>query len=916
MADLARNVSRQLSAVMSRVGRAVEGPPRGMSRASGPGGPGGGEGYVPGPAGNFSVRETVTSPSQAYRRSRNRLVARKWRLGRVRPNPLGYLLVVMTIIVLLGVILAGGTGGGIYAASYYQRHIPDIQQLASLRNKANSTIYDRNGTVIYQANSNGTYQTYVPLSGISERLQAATIDTEDHTFYSNSGIDLYGTLRAALADVQAGGAAQGGSTITQQLVKNIVLDDSSQSFQRKLNEAILAYGVTQQYTKAFILEMYLNTIPYSGLYTGIEAAAQNFFNLKSTKVNGQVETANQHLDWAQAAILAGLPNAPSEYDPTAFSCTKAPCPQSQWSNPFEGSPAACGNHIPSFSQYWWNNPQNGHEWLVYCRAELVLYNVYQYGVPGDAALDLTASEFASAMNEVTSILVNQQVYPFQTSNSQSALDLAPHFVQYISDQMTQFGITNLATAGLRITTTLDLPLQQEAQSVIHDYIDTPYKETWYGLNPGGVNYNPPLSAPVSAGGGNAHNGALVAIDQRNGDILAMVGSVDYNSKDRHVLGSNNITTSPYRSMGSATKPLMYATAFQMGWTPGVMLQDTPICFPVPESDPTTGKPVVSPVAPACKGWYVPQDYEVNNFSGTFPLRRQFDGSLNIAATEGMEFVGATPATSQNFISMVQRLGVTTITQNAMGPTTALGTQDISLLQLTSAYGTLANLGARAPARGILSITRADGTLLWSAPAMPQTQQAISPQAAFMVTSVLSDNRARYPFFKLHNPLVLDRFDALGAYENLPIAAKTGTSSGNGGPLDIVTAGYSPYMTLGVWVGNSDGNDPLDPNIIGVAGAGYIFHDVMLWAAQHYNWNPNVSFTVPPQMARGTFNCNTGLAPYKNSTPQDGDCAWTPVVKGSYNPYDPDGDFPPVTSTSRTHMPDTDWYIVGDQPVTS
>ena len=311
----------------------------------------------------------------------------------------------------------------------------------------------------------------------------------------------------------------------------------------------------------------------------------------------------------------------------------------------------------------------------------------------------------------------------------------------------------------------------------------------------------------------------------------------------------------------------------------------------------------------------------NNFSGTFPLRRQFDGSLNIAATEGMEFVGATPATSTNFLDMAQRLGVTTIAKDQMGPTTALGTQDISLLQLTSAYGTLANLGARAPARGILSISRADGTLLWSAPAMPQTQQAISPQAAFMVTSVLSDNRARYPFFKLHNPLVLDNVDpnlagVKGAYDNLAIAAKTGTSSGNGGPLDIVTAGYSPYMTLGVWVGNTDGNDPLDPNIIGVAGAGYIFHDVMLWAAQHFNWNPNAAFTIPAQMARGTLNCNTGLAPYQGSTPQDLDCPWSPVVSGSYDPYDPDGDFPPVTSTSRTHMPDTDWYILGDQPTTS
>jgi len=872
---------------------------------------------VPNAYRNLSEEETVKLRAQAYRRSRSRLVARKWRLGRVRPNPIGYLIVVMTIIVLAVTLAAGGGAGGVYAISYYQRHVSDIQAIASLRDQQNSVIYDRNGNTIYVARSNTGFNLYAPLQQISPKLQIATIDTEDHSFYSNDGVDLYGTLRAALADVRAGGAAtQGGSTITQQLVKNIVLDDTRQTYQRKLNEAILAYGVTQQYTKSFILEMYLNTIPYGELNTGIEAAARNFFNLQPQTINGVYTLANQQLSWAQAAILAALPNAPTEYLPWQFSCAKAPCQPGQWSNPLEGNPADCGNHIPTFGPDWYLNPANGHEWLVFCRAELVLYNVYQYGVPGDAALDLTQSGYEQAVQQVANILVNQQVYSWQnatTNNGEQSLNLAPHFVEYIANEMAdEFGITNLSTAGLHIYTTLDLPLQQEAVKVVQKYIEKPFTETWYPAS-NYPNYNLPLSDPSN---GNAHNGALVAIDQRNGDILAMVGSVDYNSKDSHVQGANNITTSPYRSMGSATKPLMYATAFQMGWTPGIMLQDEPICFPNPSVDPITNKPITSPVAPACKGWYVPQDYEEDNFSGTFPLRRQFDGSLNIAATEGMEFVGATPATSGNFISMVGRLGVTSINKQDMGPTTALGTQDISLLQLTSAYGTLANLGQRAPARGILSITKADGTLLWAAPTNPQTQQVISAQAAFMVTSVLSDNEARYPFFRVHNPLVLDDDPK---YAGLAIAAKTGTSSGNGGPNDIVTAGYTPFMTLGVWVGNTGGNEPLNSGIIGIAGAGYIFHDVMDWAANHYKWDPTATFSVPQDMARGTFNCNTGLAPYQGSTPKDLQCAWTPVpqffTSATYNPYDPDGIYPGV-GADKTHMPDTDWYILGDQPITS
>jgi membrane peptidoglycan carboxypeptidase len=912
MAEMARNVSksmsRQLSSVMSRVGHTMESRPRMDPNGRGP---------VPRIYSNLSDEETLQLRAQAYRRSRIRLVARKWRLARVRPNPIIYLIGVMTAIVLVVMLSVGGGAGGVYAVSYYQRHVSDIQAIASLRDSQNSEIFDRNGTPIYYDRGNSNFQTYVPLSQISLKLQAATIDTEDHTFYSNDGVDLYGTLRAALADVRAGGhAAQGGSTITQQLVKNIVLNDTTQTIQRKLNEAILAYGVTQQYTKAFILEMYLNTIDYGELNTGIEAAARNFFNLSAyQKPGGQYVTANAQLSWAQAAILAALPNAPTEYQPDVFSCPKAPCQTNQWSNPLEGDPSACGSHIPTFGQDWYTNPQNGHEWLVFCRAELVLYNVYQYGVPGHPEMDLTYSDYVQQVNDVANILVNQQVYSWQNSKNSvtgQSTNLAPHFVEVVVNELAdQFGITDPTTAGLNIYTTLDLGLQKEAVTVTQHYIEHSFTETWYPT-PGYQNYNLPLSDPSN---GNAHNGALVAIDQRNGDILAMVGSVDYNSKDPHVLGYNNITTSPNRKMGSAIKPLMYATAFQMGWTPGVMLQDEPICFP--NKVPTTNQPGTSSVASACHGYYVPQDYEQNNYSGTFPLRYQFDGSLNIAATETMSFVGATPATSGNFISMVDRLGVTTIKQNNMGPTTALGDQPLSLLQLTGAYGTLANLGRRAPARAILKITRKDGTVLWQAPDMPQTQQVISAQAAYMVTSVLTDNPARAPFFKVHNPLVLDDDPK---YAHIAIAGKTGTSSGTSGPDDIVTAGYTPYMTLGVWVGNTDGNDPLNPGIIGIAGAGYIFHDVMDWAANHYNWDPNATFTIPSQMARGTFNCNTGLAPYQGSTAKDLNCSWNPLTipgvnispKGyntSYDPYDAYG-------TGVTQKQNTDWYILGDQPITS
>ena len=257
--------------------------------------------------------------AQAYRRSRIRLVARKWRLARVRPNPILYFSGILLVAVVVVMVSVGGGAGGVYAFSYYQQHLGEIQAVASLTNNNNSVIYDRNGTPIYFARGDSNYQFYTPLSQISEKLQAATIDTEDHTFYTNDGVDIYGTLRAALADVQAGGAAQGGSTITQQLVKNVVIDNSNQNIQRKLNEAILAYGVTQQYTKGFILEMYLNTIPYGELNTGIEAAARNYFHLQPKNLpDGTQIEANQQLTWAEAAILLVCPTLlPSTIPPSS-----------------------------------------------------------------------------------------------------------------------------------------------------------------------------------------------------------------------------------------------------------------------------------------------------------------------------------------------------------------------------------------------------------------------------------------------------------------------------------------------------------------------------------------------------------------------------------------------------------------------
>ncbi|MGZ6322345.1 MAG: transglycosylase domain-containing protein, partial [Ktedonobacterales bacterium] len=794
--------------------------------------------------------------STAYRRSRIRLLARKWRMGRIRANPVAYALsVAATIIVAVGVVFGGGAGG-VYAYSYYAANVGKIQAVADLKLHANSTIYDRNGIPLYTVKGDDQYHTYVGLQQINQYVQDATIDTEDRTFYSNSGVDLYGTVRAALVDARAGGASQGASTITQQLVKLLVLQNSEKVLTRKLHEAILAYGVTAQYNKAQILEMYLNQIDYGYPNQGIEAAAANYFGLgQKNNPDKTVTTANQQLELWQAAMLAGVPNGPTIFKPNVYSCDKAPCPMEQWDNPFAGNPLTsstpCGlPYVSNFygsatEDYWYNT--HGHEWLVYCRTKLILDHMVQYGSPQKGMI-YTGTQESDALTKVRDALEKQTIRKGVNTavNGVTTDNKAPHFVQYVIDTLRdQFGIDHLESAGLKIYTTLDLNLNQYMQHQLSYYINEPHADPWYPIGGCGG-----LDCPLKDYA-NAHNGAGIAIDQHTGDIMAMVGSVDYNDTSKQVDGQFNVATSP-RSMGSATKPVVYATAFQMGWDPGIMLQDAPTCLPNKEGNQP------DPYAQACNGYYAPHNFDANHFAGTFPIRRMLANSLNIPAVEAMNFVGDGPASSTAFLAMAQRMGITVgvpkrgLIRENMGPATVLGAQEFPLSELTGAYATLANQGVRVPPRSILEIENNTGNVLYQAPANPYSYQAISPQAAYMMTSILMDNQARAPDFKAYNPLHLDP-----EYPNLEIAAKTGTSSGVTGPPDITTLGYTPYLTVGIWMGNNNHEDMNE--IIGIAGPGFVFHDVMKWAVEHYHWDPNAHFTVPSGIGRAYFNCNTGLA---------------------------------------------------------
>jgi membrane peptidoglycan carboxypeptidase len=866
---------------------------------------------------------------------------RKLRVDKISPGARAVTATALTLLAVL-IIVGGGLGVG-YASALDAYYADKIIALGESRELQSSRIYDRHGTLLYQTfGQQSSTRDYLDFCDIPPLMQQATIDTEDHTFWSNGGIDFNSTLRALSADVfhNSGTGTQGGSTITQQLVKLAVLHDASQDIQRKIDEAILAINLTQHYTKQDIITMYLNIVPYGFIYEGIEAAAENYFHLQPKTVPSKAAQTNpvirdqetsfiayykqcmhdqglplpktitmsgawQLQPW-QAALLAGVPNNPNVYNPWAY-------PQEALYRLKGGVLIGMQNYGDGEGKYFYKYNADGSKQYL---SEDDFYTYVQQTLlqPDPKCVKAHKANCAPA-----NIWANKYQGPAGVGTAQK---LAPYFVDYVIQQISAVypgGEEAFATAGLNVYTTLDygtpatpqelariyidpttgklaatnydakkegnwlagVGLEQYAEYVVQRNITQDFPDYWYcdqvppshpdpNIPYGSTDTNPfaakpwcmetPLDTPYT----NVHDGALTAIDPRNGDILAMVGGVDYNGTGDTTLdgGQNNVTISPYRSMGSSFKPIVYSTAMEMGWNPGTVIYDQPTCFPAASS--TEAQPYDKVL---CPGHYLPHNDENWHWIGPQPLHNLLSNSLNTPAEETLSFVGMrTNADTLNIsplIPMAERLGITSLTPSAMGYSTAIGTQAVPLLQLTSAYGTFANHGYHYPPRAILTIVRADGVVVMKYQTQPQGYQAISAQAAFMVTSMLDDNYSRVADFGIDNPLHFFGRD---------VAGKTGTSDAQ---RDIVTMGYTPWLALGVWSGNADSSSM--QNIIGIAGAGYIFHDVMAFAIDRYNMPgqlpsrnsppaPGGYFPVPTGMHLAALNCHTGLAPYKGMNP--------------------------------------------------
>ncbi len=601
---------------------------------------------------------------------------------------------------------------------WYGKDLPNPYRLNDRSVTQSTKIVDRNGQLLYQIHGEEN-RTLVKFEDIPNAVKQATVALEDKDFYRHSGFNFKGIARAFLYDIFHRQVKQGGSTITQQFVKNAVLTNEK-SLSRKIKEFIMSIEIEQIYSKNEILSMYLNEIPYGNNAYGIQQASKTYFD-KDTK----------ELNLAESALLASLPQAPTYYNPYG-----------------SNTDALMGRKDFTLDQM----------------AELKMIN---------------REEAEKAKKEVIKFAEQTQGIT------------APHFVMYVKEKLAeQFGEARLENEGFVITTTLDLDKQKIAEEAVASNV-----------------------AAIKARG--ASNASLVSLDPKTGQILAMVGSVDYFDKEND--GNVNVSVR-LRQPGSSIKPIIYALAFKNGYSPATMLMDVSIDF---------GQ------------GYRPTNYD-NRFRGPVTIRKALGNSLNIPAVETLALVGVKNATD-----FAQKMGVKSLTDpDRYGLSLVLGGGEVKLLELASGYATLANQGAYNEPLSILKIEDGRGDVVYEYKSEEHKgEKVLDENVAYMTSNVLSDDSARAEIFGMGGTLTLP---------GRPVAAKSGTTNEY---RDAWTMGYTPSLVTGVWVGNND-NKPM-AGASGSMAAAPIWNQYMRRALAN---TPVEQFVNPGGVESATVDALTGQLP--------------------------------------------------------
>ncbi len=608
---------------------------------------------------------------------------------------------------LLGLVALGLLGGLVvfFAYLWFASTLPSAEDIMN-RDVAQSTkIYDRTGEHLLYEIAEDEKRTLVPIEQMPEDLINATITAEDRKFYSHNGINYLSIVRSMYENIKCGCKAQGASTLTQQMVRNVILT-LDKTYTRKFKEILLSYAVEGKFTKDEILELYLNQIGYGSVNYGVQAASQAYFDKDVSE-----------LTLAESATLAAMPKQPTRY---------------------------------------LRNPD-----LLKIRRDWILTNMEELGYASSEEVAAALAEDTPAIAKLNNIT-------------------APHFVLWVKEQLEEvYTEREVETGGLKVITTLDYEKQLAAEAAITSGVEA--KSELYGFN----------------------NAALLSLDPKTGQILAMVGSADYHNQD--IQGQVNVTQQALQP-GSSMKPLIYAAAWEKGYTPNSILWDVNTLFST-ETGP-----------------YEPRNYDLGEH-GYVTMRKALQGSLNIPAVKTMYLVGVT-----NALNFLDRMGYTTLRDRSrFGLSLVLGGGEVTLMDHLRAYGTFANNGIQQETSGILKVTDPNGKVLqeWKTEDHVGTQ-VLSANLAATVSNVLSDNNARAYVFGTGSALQLN---------DRPVAAKTGTTNDFN---DAWTIGYTPSLATGIWVGNTDGT-AMNKNAEAVFIAAPMWKEYMLAALKD---TPIESFPAP------------------------------------------------------------------------
>ncbi len=569
-------------------------------------------------------------------------------------------LIAVGALTLLGLTAVGVAA--LWAFTILPRSLPSVTALETLQPIQGTKIYDDNDEPMTELHVER--RILVPLAQIPQSLRDAILATEDRRFYSHWGIDPIGVARAVIQNYRRGRLVEGGSTITQQLTKVLFLTPDK-SLERKLKEAVLALELERRYSKDRILEMYLNQVYFGHGSYGVEAAARTYFGKSVSELTVR-----------EAALIAGLPRAPSNY------------------SPFDHGEAAKR------------------------RREVVLRRMVDYG----ALKDEEAKRLAKT---------DLGLIPPERRRT-----TGQYFVDYVQQTLeAKYGPDLVLKGGLNVYTTLNPTMQLAAEQSLRDGL-----KALQGRS-------------TQARPGEFPEGAVVTVEPQTGYVKTMVGGSDF------LRSEFNRAVQAKRQPGSAFKPFIYIAAIEAGFTPASQIEDSPVSYAVGGKNGQTWKP---------------ENYD-RKFRGSTTLQQAIEESVNVVTVKLQERIGLAKT-----IQVARRLGIASPLD--INLSLALGTSDLSLLELTSAYGALANQGVWMPPVTIRYVTDAQGKLLEEH--VPEGRESLAPETAYVITHMLRG--------------VVERGTGQAAKAlGRPVAAKTGTTNDYSNAWFI---GFTPRLATGVWVG--------------------------------------------------------------------------------------------------------------------